>query len=144
MEITSTSFEPGGKIPKEFTADGKDVNPPLKFSKIPENTKSFAIIVDDPDAPSGTWVHWVCWNIPFEKTEIEEASKIGNHGVNDFRSLGYGGPSPPPGPSHTYRFKLYALDSMLSLGDGASKSELEAAMQGHILEMAQLQGEYQR
>jgi len=144
MKLTSPAFTHGGKIPVKYTCDGDDVNPPLRISDPPEGVKSYAMIVDDPDAPMGTWVHWVVWNMPRELMDVHEKEALGVSGTNDFKKPGYGGPCPPPGPSHTYRFKLYALDAMLELNKGATKQELEQAMEGHILAQAELDGEYQR
>jgi Raf kinase inhibitor-like YbhB/YbcL family protein len=144
MKVTSTAFGHGEAIPRKYTCQGEDTTPAISISDVPEGTGSIAIIVDDPDAPMGTWVHWVAWNIPPDKTEIAEGEQPGMQGTNDFKRPGYGGPCPPPGPSHTYRFKIYALDAMLELGEGATKAELEQAMEGHILAQAELDGEYQR
>lgn len=144
MNLTSPAFGHGGKIPSKYTCDGENVNPLLSISDPPEGVKSYALIVDDPDAPMGIWVHWVVWNLPKELMDIHEKETLGVSGTNDFKKLGYGGPCPPPGPSHTYRFKLYALDSMLELKQGAAKQELEHAMQGHVLAQVELDGEYQR
>jgi Raf kinase inhibitor-like YbhB/YbcL family protein len=146
MKLISPAFEHGANIPKKYTCDGDDVNPPLMIIGAPATTKSFALIVDDPDAPSGTWVHWIVWNIPPATKEINEGAPPKNSvkGINDFGRINYNGPCPPPGPSHTYRFKLYALDITLNLKEGATKSELEAAMKGHILARAELDGKYRR
>ncbi|MBD3210373.1 YbhB/YbcL family Raf kinase inhibitor-like protein [Candidatus Micrarchaeota archaeon] len=144
MELTSTAFRNGGKIPRKYTCEGEDINPDLTIVDPPPRTQSFALIVDDPDAPMGTWVHWVVWNIPAQITEIRESETLGERGVNDFKNLGYGGPCPPPGDPHTYRFKLYALDMELKLEKGATRQELEKAMEGHILDQAELDGEFQR
>jgi Raf kinase inhibitor-like YbhB/YbcL family protein len=144
MKVTSAAFDHEGVIPRKYTCQGEDVTPALSLSEVPEGTKSIAIIVDDPDAPVGTWVHWVAWNIPPDKREIDECEQPGEQGMNDFKRLGYGGPCPPPGPSHTYRFKFYALDTMFELEKGTTKHGLEAAMEGHILAMSELDGEYQR
>ncbi|MBI5228040.1 YbhB/YbcL family Raf kinase inhibitor-like protein [Candidatus Micrarchaeota archaeon] len=151
MKITSRAFENGEFIPKKYTADGENLSPPLSISEVPEGTRSFALIVDDPDAPVGTWVHWVVWNISANTKEIPEGAgranslgMLGIDGNNDFRVPGYGGPAPPPGPSHTYCFKLYALDHNLNLPAGSTKADLEKAMRGCILAKAELAGEYQR
>ena len=145
MKISSTAFEHNGQIPKKYTCDGSDVNPPLKFEGIPTDTKSLALIVDDPDAPVGIWVHWVLWNIDPKITEIKENSvpKGGMQGMNDFRKHDYGGPCPPSG-THRYFFKLYALDTTLSLGSNSTKNDIETAMKGHILAEAELIGLYKR
>ena len=142
MKIKSI-FSDGEKIPVKYTADEEDINPSLEISGIPEGAKTLALIVDDPDAPMGTWVHWLVWNIPASKSKIEENSIPGTQGTNDFRKQGYGGPSPPSG-THRYFFKLYALDTELNLPEGSKKAELEKAMQGHILATAQLIGKYSR
>jgi len=150
LQITSTAFSEGGMIPKPYTCDGTDVSPDLSWTGVPEDTKSLALICDDPDAPVGTWVHWVLFNIPAgEKgipAEVAPEATLPNgakHGSNDFRRLGYGGPC-PPGGTHRYFFKLYALDTVLSLGSGATKAQVEEAMQGHILAETQLMGNYKR
>jgi hypothetical protein len=150
LQITSTAFSEGGMIPKPYTCDGTDVSPALSWTGVPEDTKSLALICDDPDAPVGTWVHWVLFNIPTAEKgippEVATEATLPNgakHGTNDFRKLGYGGPC-PPGGTHRYFFKLYALDTVLSLGSGATKAQIEEAMQGHILAEAQLMGKYKR
>jgi len=145
MKILSTAFEHNGQIPKKFTCDGSDVNPPLKFEDIPSEAKSLALIVDDPDAPAGTWVHWVLWNIDPKITEIKENSvpKGAKQGMNDFGKHDYGGPCPPSG-THRYFFKLYALDTTLNLGPNTTKGNIETAIKGHILAKAELIGLYKR
>ena len=150
IEITSTAFAEGSMIPKRYTCDGEDVSPPLAWTGVPDGTKSLALICDDPDAPVGTWVHWVLFNIPADIKEvptnvppqkvIESGAK---HGVNDFRKFGYGGPC-PPGGTHRYYFKLYALDTELELEPGITKAQLLKAMEGHILAQGQLMGRYKR
>lgn len=151
MKLTSSAFQEGDTIPKQHTADGKDVSPPLKWSDAPAGTRSFVLICDDPDAPVGTWVHWVLFNLPADRTELPEGvppDKVvlgGAHqGTNDFKKIGYGGPSPPAGKPHRYFFTLYALDSNLNLEPGASKKDVESAMKGHILAHGQLMGKYGR
>jgi len=148
--ITSTAFKHEGMIPIQYTCDGADISPQLAWSNVPESTKSFALICDDPDAPVGDWVHWVMFNIPSETRELKE--KIANdavlpdgvrHGTNDFGKYGYGGPC-PPGGTHRYYFKLYALDSMLVLKDKVTKKDLLEAMKGHILGQTELMGKYSR
>lgn len=143
--IASPAFPNNGTIPSKYTCDGADGNPPLSFDNIPGESKSLALIVDDPDAPRGTWVHWVVWNIgPGTKMIAENSVPNGAHlGTNDFRKQGYGGPCPPSG-THRYFFKLYALDTSLSLKAGATKSQLEEAMNGHILGRSELIGLYRR
>ena len=150
MKITSPSFSEGGMIPERFTCDGTDISPELSWSGIPNGAQSLALICDDPDAPMGTWVHWVLFNIPPDETglsaQVKPESSLSNgamHGTNDFRRLGYGGPC-PPGGIHRYYFKLYALDTKLNLKSGATKAEVETAMKGHILAEAQLMGKYSR
>jgi Raf kinase inhibitor-like YbhB/YbcL family protein len=150
MVITSSAFKEGEMIPSKFTCDGDDISPQLSWSGVPENTKSFALINDDPDAPAGDWVHWVIFNIPGSVTELLEkipADKILDNGTkqgkNDFGKIGYGGPC-PPGGTHRYYFKLYALDVYLDKDAGISKNELLNAMEGHILAEAQLMGRYKR
>ncbi|HYA27026.1 MAG TPA: YbhB/YbcL family Raf kinase inhibitor-like protein [Thermodesulfovibrionales bacterium] len=145
MKISSTAFGHNKPIPKKYTCDGSDVNPPLKFEEIPANARSLALIVDDPDAPMGTWVHWVVWNIDPKTTEIKENSvpKGSMQGMNDFRKHDYGGPCPPSG-THRYFFKLYALDMTLNIGTSAGKTALESSMKGHILAEEQLIGLYER
>ena len=151
LTLTSSDFSAGGNIPTEFTCDGADSSPALKWTEPPEGTKSLALIMDDPDAPVGTWVHWVTYNLPPATRELPQGMlahpRLANgalNGRNDFRRLGYGGPCPPPGPAHRYFFKLYALDLKLAAGPGLSKQELEKAMQGHILARAELMGRYMR
>ena len=151
LKLTSTAFEPGSTIPKKFTCDGPDVSPALAWSGAPAGTQSFALIMDDPDAPVGTWVHWVLYDLPTGTHELaegvpkqEELPNGARQGRNDFRRIGYGGPCPPPGPAHRYFFKLYALDAPLALTPGATKAEVEAAMRGHILAHAELMGRYKR
>jgi len=144
MKLLCSAFEDGEAIPSEYTCDGSDISPPLSFSNIPENTKSLALIVDDPDAPTGTWVHWLVWNIPANKTSFSKGENITfPQGKNDFGNLNYGGPCPPSG-THRYFFKLYALDTTLKINDGSTKEQLESAMSGHIIEEAQLIGTYSR
>jgi Raf kinase inhibitor-like YbhB/YbcL family protein len=137
LSIASPAFSHQGRIPQKHTCDGADVNPPLSIADVPEKARSLALIVDDPDAPAGTWVHWVVWNIGPGTKEIPENSvpQGALQGTNDFRKPGYGGPCPPSG-THRYFFKLYALDASLSLKSGATKAELEKAMKGHFLAQA--------
>lgn len=145
MKITSSAFIHNTKIPSKYTCDGEDVNPPLEFSDVPENAKSLALIVDDPDAPMGTWVHWVLFNIPPDCRKIEENSipKGAVEGINDFRKNNYGGPCPPSG-THRYFFKHYALDCVIDLKGTVTKKDLEKAMDGHIIAKAELIGLYSR
>ena len=151
IQITSTAFADGKNIPVKFTCDGSDASPPLAWSHAPAGANSFALIADDPDAPMGTWVHWVIYNMP--ATEVVLAESIAKaaalddgrmQGINSFGNTGYGGPCPPPGKPHRYFFKLYALDVMLDLKPGATKAQLVKAMEGHVLAQGQLMGTYQR
>jgi Raf kinase inhibitor-like YbhB/YbcL family protein len=151
FKLSSTSFVAGGMIPKQFSCEGTDLSPALEWSGAPENTKSFSLIADDPDAPVGTWVHWVLYDLPADAKQLAEGvpkdellANGARQGKNDFRRIGYGGPCPPPGPAHRYFFKLYALDAKLNLKAGASKADVEKAMVGHILAQATLMGRYQR
>ena len=145
LKIESRSFASESTIPKQHTCDGADLSPALTWAGAPAGTKSFALICDDPDAPVGTWVHWVVWNIPPAATAVPAGSvpKGALQGTNDFGRRSYGGPCPPSG-THRYFFKLYALDTTLSLGSGTTKKELERAMAGHILAHAELKGTYRR
>ena len=144
MNISSTAFENEGFIPSEFTCDDQDVSPPLRISDIPKETKSLAIIMDDPDAPMGTFTHWVEWNIPPSMTEFAKGEKFDfAHGRTSFGNEGYGGPCPPSG-IHRYFFKVYALDTNLELKNGSSAKDLEKAMSGHMLAEATLMGKYSR
>jgi hypothetical protein len=149
--MKSTAFEDGANIPKKYTCDGPNLSPQLKWDAPPADTKSFALIADDPDAPVGTWVHWVIFNLPPDTRELPEAvptqERFPNgtqQGLNDFQKIGYGGPCPPKGPAHRYFFKLYALDTLLSLPANATKAETEKAMKGHILSETKLIGKYGR
>ncbi|MFW6189289.1 MAG: YbhB/YbcL family Raf kinase inhibitor-like protein [Planctomycetota bacterium] len=144
MELRSSAFENGGNIPSRYTCDGADVSPPLVISGVPNGADSLALVMDDPDAPGGTFDHWLVWNIPPETGEIPEGTEPqGVEGRTDFNKLVYGGPCPPSG-THTYRFRLYALDDVLDLKEGAGKAELQAAMEGHVLADALLEGDYSR
>ncbi len=142
MKLSSPAFAPNGIIPARHTCEGTDVSPQLAIAGIPSNAKSLALIMDDPDAPLGTWVHWVVFDIPVTGT-IEEGGIPGRQGSNDFGSTRYGGPCPPSG-THRYFFKLYALDTMLGLKEGVLKAEVERAMEGHIVARAELIGLYRR
>jgi len=150
IKMKSLAFVPGGKIPGKYTCDGMDISPPVSWTSGPEGTKTFALICDDPDAPMGTWVHWVLFNLPADITEFrenvppeKELENGAKQGMNDFRKIGYGGPC-PPGGTHRYFFKLYALDTEIHLEAGATKAELLKAMEGHILAEGQLIGRYER
>lgn len=150
FELTSAAFAPGEPIPIEYTCDGDDISPRLEWRDPPQNTQSFAVIADDPDAPAGTWVHWVLYDLPAEARSLPEAvprdgdlADGSQHGNNSWKRLGYGGPC-PPGGTHRYFFELYALDAVLDLGAGANKEELLQAMEGHILAQTELMGTYSR
>lgn len=142
LNISSAAFTAMGSIPSKYTCDGANVNPPIEISGIPEKTQSLVLIVDDPDAPRGTWDHWIVWNIP-PQPNIAENSIPGLEGLNDFGKHHYGGPCPPSG-THRYFFKVYALDQMLELPANTRKGALEIAMKGHILAYGELVGRYQR
>jgi Raf kinase inhibitor-like YbhB/YbcL family protein len=151
MKLTSTAWADGQAIPAKFTCSGADVSPPLAWSDVPAGMQSLALICDDPDAPGGTWVHWVLYALPAVATALpENIAATGTlpdgsrQGLNDFRRVGYGGPCPPPGAPHHYVFKLYALDAVLSLNPRATKAELLRAMEGHVLAEARMTGIYQR
>lgn len=151
FSLQSNAFKDGGDIPRQYTCEGADISPALVWTEPPAKTQTFALIADDPDAPAGTWVHWVAWNIPSAARQLPEnvpkSANIpdgGSQGSNDFRKTGYGGPCPPPGKAHRYFFKLYALDAKFNLKPGAGKKEVEQAMKGHVLAEAQLMGKYQR
>lgn len=147
LQIKSSAFNQGALIPKKYTCDGQDVSPPLTWTGVPLGTKSLALVMDDPDAPVGNWDHWILFNVPPQTTALPEnveslpAATLG--GKNSWRRTGYGGPCPPD-REHRYFFKLYALDTVLDLKEGVTKKELEAAMQNHILEKAELMGRYDR
>jgi Raf kinase inhibitor-like YbhB/YbcL family protein len=150
LRITSNAFSEGGMIPSQYTCDGRDISPPLGWTKGPEGTKSYALISDDPDAPVGTWVHWVAYNIPASSTSLPENVSKGEklddgtlQGLNDFKKHGYGGPC-PPGGTHRYFFKLYALDTVLRAGPGLTKKKLLREMEGHIIGTGELMGRYSR
>jgi Raf kinase inhibitor-like YbhB/YbcL family protein len=151
LELTSTAFQPGTTIPKKYTGDGADRSPPLAWSEPPSGTKSLALVCDDPDAPRGTWVHWVLFDLPGHTRELEEGvpttGALGDgakQGKNDFGNVGYGGPAPPRGKPHRYFFKLYALDVAVDLPAGANKAQFLDAMKGHVLAEGQLMGTYGR
>lgn len=150
FELTSTAFAAGETIPRKYTCDGDDISPPLQWSDAPQNTQSFALISDDPDAPVGTWVHWVLYNVPGTSTSLPEAVPKqdelpdgSRHGRSSWGRSAYGGPC-PPGGTHRYFFKLYALDTVLELAAGAGKEQLLQAMEGHILAQTELMGLYSR
>ncbi len=149
--LESKAFPKGGEIPGKYTCSGEDVSPALFWNGAPEETKSFALIVEDPDAPSGTFTHWIVYDLPSASRQLPESvsktddlSGGGRQGRNDFRRSGYGGPCPPPGKPHRYFFKLYALNTTLNLQVGASKRDLESAMRGHVIAQAELMGKFGR
>jgi Raf kinase inhibitor-like YbhB/YbcL family protein len=151
LQLTSTAFSPGQPIPPEHTCDGKNISPPLKWTGAPAGTKSFVLIVEDPDAAAGVFAHWVVFDLAATTTElpgnITKAQPIdgkARQGVNDFKNAGYGGPCPPAGKLHRYVFKIHALDTFLDLKPTATKREVEAAMIRHVLSQGQLIGIYQR
>ena len=151
ISVSSEAFGNGEMIPAEYTDDGKDVSPALSWSGIPQGTKSITLIMDDPDAPRGTFVHWLIYNIPADKGGLQKAIPVKNtlddgsgQGKTDCGENGYCGPSPPPGKPHRYYFRVYALDTKLDLPPGASRSEVEKAMKGHILAKGELMGKYGR
>ena len=149
--VSSPSFSSGATIPKAYSCQGADISPALEWSGHPPPTGGFALIVDDPDAPAGTWVHWVIWNILASTHQLPEnlakSDRLDNgatQGRNDFGKTGYNGPCPPPGKAHRYFFRLYALDGKLTLPPGASRQQLDGAMQGHILAQAEYLGTFRR
>jgi hypothetical protein len=149
--LKTTAFAAGGEIPKKHTCDGADVSPALNWNHAPDGTQSFALIADDPDAPVGTWTHWIIWNIPARTTTLQEGvPKVGEcgdgarQGRNDFKRIGYGGPCPPPGKPHRYFFRVYALDAKLDVKAGADRNELARAMKEHVLSETELMGTYGR
>ncbi len=141
MKLSSSAFEHEGIIPDRFTCQGQNINPPLALEEIPENTQSLCVLMHDPDAPSGDFVHWVDYDIePSE--EIPEGTSLGCQGVNSFDKPGYGGPCPSDG-AHRYYLDVFALDTKLNLPEGKSRSEVESAMSGHILDSAEIMGKYE-
>jgi Raf kinase inhibitor-like YbhB/YbcL family protein len=144
MKITSSAFQEGGNIPSKFTCDGGDSSPPLQIAEIPSSAKSLALIVDDPDAPSGLFTHWIVWNISPQTNGIEEGTAPkGVQGTSDFGKSGYGGPCPPSG-THRYYFKIFALDRELNLPSGTKRNQLDAAIKGHVVAQGELMGRYSR
>ncbi len=150
IEISSPAFQEGAAIPKKYSCDGQDVSPALAWSNIPSGSQSLALIMDDPDAPAGTWVHWVVYDMPASNSGLPENVPTtggvpggGVQGNNSWKRSGYGGPC-PPGGTHRYFFKLYALDKLLGLGPGATKGQVLKAMEGHVLDQGQLMGRYSR
>lgn len=151
LNLRSSAFAEGDTIPQQYTCDGEDISPPLSWDEPPEGAESFVLIVDDPDAPVGTWVHWVVFNIPPDTRSLpedvpaqEQLSDGAVHGNNSWNRLGYGGPCPPSGSTHSYVFKLYALDTTLDLEAGAKKNPVVSGMEGHVLAASELTGEYAR
>jgi Raf kinase inhibitor-like YbhB/YbcL family protein len=151
LDVTSTAFQEGQTIPTRYTADGENVSPPLQWPQAPDKTQSFALICEDPDAPRGTFTHWVLFNLPADSRQLtermpHEATLAGGaaQGTNDFRKVGYGGPSPPPGKPHRYFFNLFALDRRLDLPASTTRDKLLSAMKGHILAEGHLMGKYGR
>ena len=142
LVVKSPAFETNKLIPAKYTCDGEDVNPPLTIEGVPEKTKSLALIVEDPDAPAGLWIHWVVWNIP-PTGAVQENAVPGTEGLNTNKKHSYHGPC-PPGGTHRYFFKVYALDTKLNLGVFAEKEDLENAMQSHVLAEGELMGLYRR
>ncbi|MFD2247857.1 YbhB/YbcL family Raf kinase inhibitor-like protein [Pontibacter ruber] len=143
LSVSSPAFREGEHIPSRYTCDGENINPALEVGRLPEGTQSLALIVDDPDAPGGTWTHWLVWDIDPATTLIREDSKPGTEGRNDFGNVQYGGPC-PPGGTHRYYFKLYALDRKLGLREGSSRQDLLKAMEQHVLGSGELMGRYSR
>jgi len=150
FELTTTAFQKNGFIPIRFTCDGTDASPALSWNEPPEGTQNFALIADDPDAPAGTWVHWVIYDMPASLrglpeglTKARELPDGSRQGLNDFRKIGYNGPCPPRGSAHRYFFKLYALDIKTNLVAGATKGDLERSMKGHILARSEIVGRFQ-
>lgn len=149
MKLSSPAFANGKKIPDKYAhknanPNAQNVSPALQFSDVPSDTKTFALIVDDPDAPMGTFVHWIAWGIDGKTRELPEGAKVPHQGSNHYKEKVYGGPCPPPGKPHRYFFKLYALDTDLKIPEGSSKEAVVKAMQGHILAEAELMGTYER
>ena len=151
LQLTTPAFKPGTGIPVRFTCDGSDTSPALSWSAPPEGTKSFALVLEDPDAPNRPWVHWVFYDLPPTERGLPEGVPPDGHlpsgaqqGRNDFGRIGYGGPCPPPGSGHRYYFKLYALDTRLELPAGTTRAHLDRAIRGHILAQAELMGRYRR
>jgi Raf kinase inhibitor-like YbhB/YbcL family protein len=151
MEITSSAFQNNGNIPRAYACDGADLSPPLAWQNAPSGSATFALIVDDPDAPAGIWVHWLLYELPGSAKEIaagiarsEMLPNGAKQGINDFGRVGYGGPCPPPGSAHRYSFKLYALDAHVTLKPRATKNQLLDAIQGHTIGTAEIVGRYNR
>jgi Raf kinase inhibitor-like YbhB/YbcL family protein len=151
FKLTSSAFATGAEIPEKYSCKGEDLSPALAWSGAPQKTAAWAIIMDDPDAPAGTWVHWVMWNLPASARSLaegvarrEQSDDGASQGSNSYSKVGYYGPCPPPGQTHRYFFRLYALDQKLDLAPGASRSQLDAAMKGHVLAQAEYMGKFHR
>lgn len=151
MELTSRAFNAGEAIPGKYACTGEDISPPLRWTNLPQSALSYALILDDPDAPSGVFTHWVLYNLPPDVEELEEGFTLSRHadwraeaGRNDFGATGYGGPCPPLGQEHHYYFRLYALDAELGIGPGADRNQVLDAVRGHILEHTELMGTFRR
>ena len=151
LELASSDFRHGERIPERFTCDGEDLSPALAWHGVPVETRSFALICDDPDAPRGTWVHWLLYNLPAEAAELgagvprlPELPSKARQGINDGGDVGYGGPCPPAGKPHRYFFRLHALGTSLNLPPGVNRADLEQAMAGHVLAVGTLMGTYER
>jgi Raf kinase inhibitor-like YbhB/YbcL family protein len=144
LALASPAFHAGGTIPQRYTCDGKNSSPPLRWSHVPARTRTFALRLDDPDAPGGTFTHWTLWNLPAKTTGIAAGSKWSFQGTNSFGRIGYGGPCPPSGSPHHYVFRLYALDARLMLRRGATLTHFTAALRGHVVASARLVGLYHR
>ena len=144
LKVTSSEFEDNQYIPEKYTCTGEGINPPLSIEGIPEGTKSLTLILDDPDAPAGTFDHWVIWNISPAQTKIAEHTALGIEGLNSDKEQGYTPPCPPPGKPHRYIFRVYALDIMLTLGAESTKKDLEKAVKGHVLAEGKLTGLFAR
>ena len=151
VTVTSTSFQSGGEIARKFTCDGEDLSPQISWNGAPAGTQAFVLIADDPDAPAGTWTHWVVYDVPASSTslneglpKLEQLPDGSKQGRNDFRKVGYNGPCPPAGKPHRYFFKVYALNRKLNIKAGAARSEVEKAMSGHVQAEGEYMGTYQR
>lgn len=151
MNLQALAFKPGADIPAQFTCDGSNISPALTWTTAPDGTQSFALVMEDPDAPGKTWVHWVLYDMPAAERELPEDVATtrtlpsgARQGRNDFGKTGYGGPCPPPGPTHRYYFKLYALDNRLGLQAGATRAQVDRSMRGHVLAEAEVMGRYRR
>ena len=152
FDLKMPAFSNGGEIPRKYTCSGENVSPPLTWSGVPPQARSLALIVDDPDAPGGTWTHWILWDLPAAATSLPEGVPTNQEslpsgarqGKNDFGRIGYGGPCPPPGRPHRYFFRLYALGAAADLKSGASRGELESAIKPHVLAQAEWMGLFKR